>query len=454
MAQIVRRTMLKTLGVYSLGGFMSVSGKTFNESARSGKLMKSITTDILIIGGGTAGVIAAIQAARAGCSTILVESGSQLGGTITTAGVAFPGLFHAWGKQIISGIGWELVTDTVRMDDSELHDFSIPAGKQHWKHQVRINPFLYALLAEEKCLKAGVQIRFYETPVKAEYIDNRWEVETVGKGTHIKIISNQLIDCTGNANVTSLAGFKVVKENETQPGSQIFMIDGYDINSVDLAALDESFKDEVNKGNLLYTDARGNIAGILWSHGDNAQHVLNADSSTSELHTQTNIQGRTSVLRILRFLRKFPGCERTKLIRLQPETGVRETYRIDGEYQITHEDYVTGKVFGDSLAYSFYPIDLHDSKGIIPKHLGEGVVATIPLRALIPKGSKNILVAGRCISSDRMANSALRVQASCMAIGQAAAAAAVLANKLNTTPLGVPVSKIIPLLKEHNAIIP
>jgi len=446
--------MLKTLGGVSLGGFIPICGKTFSETKKPVKDLKIIETEILVIGGGTAGVIAAIQAGRAGCSTVLVENGSQLGGTITTAGVAFPGLFHAWGKRVISGIGWELVTETVRMDDAKLPDFTIPTGKQHPKHQVRLNPFLYACLAEEKCLEAGVQIRYYETPVKAEFNDNHWEVETIGKGTHVKIVCNQLIDCTGNASVTSLAGFRVLRENETQPGTQIFQIEGYDINSVDLPALQKSFEEEVKKGNMLYTDARGNIAGILRSKGDNAQHVLKADSSTSELHTQTNIQGRASVLRILRFLRKFPGCESTKLVRLQPETGVRETYRIDGEYQVTREDYVTGKVFEDSLAYSFYPIDMHDAKGIIPKHLDEGVVATIPLRALIPKGSTNFLVAGRCISSDRMANSALRVQASCMAMGQAAGAAAALAFHQKTTPLNISLKDIKEMLLDYGAIVP
>jgi glycine/D-amino acid oxidase-like deaminating enzyme len=450
MAKMERRTILKTLGGISICGVLPISGKAFIEDKKNGENIKIIHTDILVIGGGTAGVIAAIQAGRAGCSTVLVENGSQLGGTITTAGVAFPGLFHAWGKQVISGIGWELVTETVRMDDAKLPDFTIPTGKQHPKHQVRLNPFLYACLAEEKCL----QIRYYETPVKAEYKDKKWEVETIGKGTHVKIVCNQLIDCTGNASVTSLAGFKVLKESETQPGTQIFQIDGYDINSVDLPALQKSFEEEVKKGNLLYADARGNIAGILRTKGDNSQHVLKADSSTSELHTQTNIQGRASVLRLLRFLRKFPGCEKIKLVRLQPETGVRETYRIDGEYQVTREDYVTGKIFEDSLAYSFYLIDLHDSKGIVPKHLDEGVVATIPLKALIPRGSKNFLVAGRCISSDRMANSALRVQASCMAMGQAAASTAVLAFKNKTTPMSVPVKDIKTLLLDHGAIVP
>ena len=95
MVKIERRTMLKTLGGISLGGFVPVSGKALGESKKLYDNIKTLHTDILIIGGGTAGLIAAIQAGRAGCSTILVENGSQLGGTTTTGGVSFPGLFHA-----------------------------------------------------------------------------------------------------------------------------------------------------------------------------------------------------------------------------------------------------------------------------------------------------------------------------------------------------------------------
>lgn len=148
MTKIVRRTMLKTLTGISLASMFPVFGQASNLNKESNKIIKSIKTDVLVIGGGTAGVIAAIQAGRTGCSTILMENGSQLGGTTTTGGVAFPGLFHAWGKQVIAGIGWELVTDAVKLDGGKLPDFSIPTGKQHWKHQVRINPNVYTLLAE------------------------------------------------------------------------------------------------------------------------------------------------------------------------------------------------------------------------------------------------------------------------------------------------------------------
>jgi len=454
MPKIERRTMLKTLGGISLGSFIPVSGEASDMKKHSGRNLKTIRTEILVVGGGTAGVIAAIQAARAGCSTILVENGSQLGGTTTTGGVAFPGLFHAWGKQVIGGIGWELVTEAVWLNDDKLPDFTIPYGENHSKHHIPVNGYLYALLAEEKCLKAGVQIRYYETPVEVQFIGEKWEVETAGKGTYTKIICNQLIDCTGNAAVTSLAGFNLLREQETQPGSLMFRIGGYDLGSLDLKMIRNLYNEAVNNGRLVKEEFRNNIEGLLRSAGDNIQHIAGADSTTSETNTITNINGRTSLLNTLRFLRELPGCEKTRLLTMQPETGVRETYRIDGEYQISYEDYITGKVYDDSVSYSFYPIDVHDINGVEPKQLAEGIVPTIPLRALIPKNSKNLLVAGRSISSDRLANSALRVQASCMGMGQAAGAAAALACKLKVSPLNVPIFQLNSLIAEHGGIVP
>lgn len=139
---------------------------------------------------------------------------------------------------------------------------------------------------------------------------------------------------------------------------------------------------------------------------------------------------------------------------LQPETGFRESYRILGETLITVKDYTSGRHFEDAVSYAFYPVDLHTRTGVRPKPLKRGIIPTVPLSALIPKGSENIIVAGRCISSDRLANSGLRVQAACMGMGQAAGATAALAAKTDTTPLKVPLSDIHDLLRKHQAIIP
>jgi len=414
----------------------------------------SIETDILVVGGGTAGTIAAIQAARAGAKTVLVEFGSQLGGTTTTGGVSFPGIFHAWGKQIIGGIGWELVRECVAMNDDQLPDFSIPHGRSHPKHQVLINGPLYTLLAEDKCLEAGVELRFYETPYKIEFKKDKWIVETVGKGCHTEITCSQLIDCTGNALVTSMAGFDVLRETETQPGTLLFTLEGYDKSQLDMDHLEHLYTEELKKGDMVREEFLS-IRGVLNSTGYTfSGHVFGADSTTSVSHTATNIKGRRALYKMLRFLRTLPGCEHIRVGKVQTETGVRETYRIDGLHQVTQSEYVSGKVFNDAISYAYYPIDIHDKTGVHPEYLPENVVATIPLRALIPRGSKNLLVAGRCLSSDRGANSALRVQAPCMGMGQAAAVAAVLASKLGCTPAKVPINDIKQELKEHGAIVP
>lgn len=448
-----RRSAIATLGAISLG--LTTPRLLKGEVLQGPRILKKemLTTDILVIGGGTAGVVAAVQAGRAGKKIILVENGSMLGGTTTTGGVAFPGIFFAWGKQVIGGIGWEMVQEAVALNDDKLPDFSIPHGRQHWHHQVRLNGPLYAMVIEDKCVEAGVNLRFYETPVEVVQHKEGWKVTTVGKGTETEIVCNQLIDCTGNAFAVSLAGFNLLREKETQPGTLMFRIGGYSLDQLDMNRIKDEFNAAVDRGDLIKGEFL-HVESLLRNAGDNVQHIAGADATTSVSHTVANINGRASLFRTLKFLRTLPGLTGLKVLDMQNETAVRETYRIDSIYQVTHEDYVTGRIFEDSVSYSYYPIDLHDEKGVVPKHLEEGRVASVPLRALIPKGSRNLIVAGRCVGSDRLANSALRVQASCMGMGQAAAAAAVLAHAQGKTPAEVAMSDLKKLLTEHGAIVP
>lgn len=399
----------------SSGVFLGVDAASQPQPAV--KLQGSLTTkaDVLVVGGGTAGTIAAIQAARAGARTVLIERGSQLGGTTTTGGVAFPGLFDAWGKQVIAGIGWELVQRAVELDNGPLPDFSkIP--KHHWQNQVHVNQFVYALLAEEACIKAGVTIIYYEFPLSAEKTTDGWVVESVGPGTHRQVTCKQIIDCTGGASVVGMLNLPRLRENETQPGSLLYKLG--DEHLVGREQLDRLY-------------------------------VLGADSSTSVTLTKANVDGRKALLNKLRAQKK-----KARLMHMQPETAHRESYRIQGETVITVDDYTSGRVFKDAVCYAFYPVDMHTPSGVKPKILARGTVPTVPLSALVPKGSYNLLVAGRCISSDRLANSGLRVQASCMAMGQAAGATAALAAQSNTTPLEVPLKDIRETLRKHGAIIP
>lgn len=369
--------------------------------------------DVLVVGGGTAGTIAAIQAGRAGARTLIVERHSQLGGTTTTGGVAFPGLFDAWGKQVIAGIGWELVRECVELDGGTLPDFSrVP--RRHWQNQVHVNQFIYAILAEEKCEQAGVRVAYHEFPQAVTRTARSWQVDCVGFGTRRRVLCDQIIDCTGGAEVVGLLGLPRLREDERQPGSMLFKIGSE------------------------HRPGREQLHA-LYVHG--------ADSTNSRTVTTANLTGRKAVLAKVR-------GEKKRLMHLQPETGFRESYRIVGETMIMADDYTSGRLFEDAVSNAFYPVDLHTRSGVKPEPLKAGLVPTIPLRALIPKDSRNIMVAGRSISSDRLANSGLRVQASCMGMGQAAGVAATLAFRDQTTPLKVPLAEIHKLLREHNAIVP
>ena len=369
--------------------------------------------DVLVVGSGSAGITAALQAGRAGAKTLLVERSFQLGGTTTTGGVAYPGLFDAWGKQVIAGIGWELVKESVELDGGKFPDFSkVPRAHHH--NQIQLNQFIFSLLAEEKCRESNVDIAYYEFPTRVIKTNDGWQVDCMGFGTKRRVLCKQIVDCTGGAEVVGMLGFERLREKERQPGSYL-----YQMGSSHNPASKQLHR--------------------LYVHG--------ADSTNSRTATLANLTGRKSILEKVR-------RDKKRLMHLQPETGFRESYRILGETLITVKDYTSGRHFEDAISYAFYPVDLHTRTGVRPKPLKRGTVPTVPLGALIPKGSENIIVAGRCVSSDRLANSGLRVQAACMGMGQAAGATAALAAQSSSTPLKVPLSQIYELLQKHNAIIP
>ena len=276
------------LGTTVLGAtFASTTEVMVAAEATEGEPSVVNEVDVLVVGGGTAGNIAAIQAGRAGAATLLVERGAQLGGTTTTGGVAYPGLFDAWGKQVIAGIGWELVKEAVELDGGSLPDFrKVP--NRHWQNQVQVNQFLYAILAEEKCEEAGVKIAFHEFPQSISKTAKGWQVDCVGFGTHRRVLCKQIIDCTGGAEVVGMLGFERMRDEETQPGSMLFQLGGNP----------EPGRKQLHQ---------------LYVHG--------ADSSNSRTVTRANMTGRRAVLNKLR-------KEKKRLMHLQPETGFRESCRI------------------------------------------------------------------------------------------------------------------------------
>ena len=427
--------------------------------------------DVCVIGGGVAGVAAALQAGRTGARTVLVERSAVVGGNMTSGGVNWPGLFHAWGRQVIDGCGWELVTNCVALSGEKLPDLTKDTGNEHWRNQIRVNAPLWAALAEEALAKAGVAIRYHTAPSSATPCASGWDLVLSADGEYTELNARVIVDATGNGTAAALCGAKRLKDpSGRQPGSFTYLVNpNTDESTLDWPAIEAAAEQSIAEGRLFRHDVARGVRFLVHEskvvlggfadgpdHGTTiANYVDGADNSTAALRTETNLRGRASMLRVLRFLRSCPGLENTTLVSMADEVGVRETWRVEGEYVMTGEDYVSGRRFEDSIAFAFYPIDIHSADGgVSPKHLTEGTVATVPLRALIAKGPRNVLIAGRCISSDREANSALRVQATCMATGQAAGAAAALAALHGVTPDHLDLAELKKLLRTHRAIAP
>ena len=415
--------------------------------------------DVVVVGGGVAGIAAALQAGRAGARTLLVERGFQVGGNMTTGGVNFPGLFHAWGRQVIDGCAYEILTNAVALSGGTLPDFSVDPGSRHWKHQINVSVPVYVAVAEEALSNAGVTLRYHAAPAEvARTATGMWQMKISETGKMHDIRAKVLIDCTGDGALAALAGGHRMRGETISPGSFMYTFaNSHELwSKCDHAAVETAFRKAVDNGELKREDASRGIARVFChAAGTSWNYVVDADASTAERRTRTNMEGRASMLRLYRFLRRQPGLEGLRLVSCSPEVGIRETYRVEGDYMVSEDDYVSGRIFPDAVCNAFYPIDMHSVEhGVSPRHLARGTVATVPLRALCVKGVPNMLVAGRGMSADRLAASALRVQGTCMATGQAAGAAAALAAVKGCDVRDVPIDELRANLRASGAIIP
>lgn len=414
--------------------------------------------DVIVVGGGTAGVVAAIQAARAGASTLLIEKNGILGGTITVGGINAPAHFFAWGKQVIGGIGWELMRQTLEETGQPVPTPEFTRDNPTPRH-LTMDRAIFAALCDRAVLDAGVDLLFHAMLAAAEFAHGEWSASVCTKTGLQKTGAKVLIDATGDANVVSLAGFELVRPEIVQPATLQMYCSGYDPQKLDYERLKAASVEAIAAGELKTTDIAWYDEGpepFLRRHGSNANHLRAPGAETSEGKTAAEVEARQAVLRMCRFFSKQPGLENFRVDWICPEVGIRETVTIRGKETVTVEDYEAGRMYEDAVCYAFYPVDEHlnDGKGINYRPLAPGVVPTIPRGAMLPAGSRYLIVAGRCIASDREANAGLRVEAPCMAMGQAAGVMAALSARTGIDPECLPLEEIDALLGKHGAVVP
>ena len=409
--------------------------------------------DVAVIGGGTAGPFAAASAADAGAKTLLVEKNGVLGGTMTVGGIAYPGLFFAWGKQIIGGKCWELIKRAEELGGAAVPDMTrVP--ERHFEQQVRLNGFILACALDEMIEKSGVHLSLHTMLADARLADGGVELILARKEGPLRVTAKKAIDCTADADLVRMLGFPVEKSASLQPAT--LFVKGKRLDpQPDPDALNRAAAEAVADGRLPPWVAPHSCAKLV-SGREITYHVeCPRDADCSGGRTRLELAARRDALKVVEFVKSFPGCEGFEVESFASECGVRETCRIVGERVVTAEDYISGRVFGDAVCNAFYPIDRHHPPyGIHQVFFKEGEFATVPYSALIPRGSDDVLAAGRILSADADALSALRVQAVCMATGQAAGCAAAIAARDGLSVRQVDVTSLVAELKRQGAIPP
>jgi ribulose 1,5-bisphosphate synthetase/thiazole synthase len=420
--------------------------------------------DIIVCGGGVAGFCAAIAAARAGVKTALVESSGMLGGVMTRGGNPEIGLFYANGKRIIGGIGWEFVNLLKKQGDAIFPDFE--NERVHSRLNIHVNPFEAALMMDEMCFKDGVDLYFNHSVV--DVISEGTDVKTV-KGAVLSSISGLsllegtvIIDCTGDGSVSVFAGAKYEigddATGDVQPATLGFVIGGYDLNDIDREKAEIAYERAKTNGELTTGDywPNRNIYDLFFSKGINANHIHLGVKGNNLLSVEQT-EARRSVSRLINWARNnIKGAENIEITGFSEELSKREWRRVVCNKKVTVEEYVNAIDYDDAVCYSYYPIDLHQNgeNSLYNSDIKMGEVPKIPYGALVVKGFNNLLVAGRCICSDRLANSALRVKSSCMAIGQVAGSAAAISVKYGCGVDNVSIDDIKKLCADLGAINP
>lgn len=450
-------------------------------------------TQVLVIGAGSAGISAAIAAARNGAQTMLVERAGFLGGISST--LPWLGFHDREYRQVVKGFAHEAVTELQARNAASEYTFDPKCSSL-----VSIDGHAWKCLAMEMAENAGVQVLLHTIVVDtvvSQAADGSKRLEGVvveHKTGREAIFADVVIDCSGDGDVAARAGAAWEKgrteDGLVQAPTLVFRLGGLDREKFVAACKDPSmnyrewihgnpvlWEKMIKRIDTLPTFVLGGFAGLMAKAREAGDldvpqtrvvgvkthrpdeitivstRVLGLDPTNVESLSSAYMRIYRQVPNLVAFFKKYmPGCENARLLEIAPMLGVRESRRIMGDYVLTKEDLIGGRVFDDAVAMGGYHIDIHRPKGTwVESHNVRAY--TIPIRSLIARNFEGLMMAGKCISATHEAIAGTRVIPICMAQGQAAGTAAALAVSSTISPREVSVVALQDLLQKQGAEI-
>jgi len=436
--------------------------------------------DVLVVGGGPSGIIAAQAAAEDGLKVALIDSRSFLGGNMTI-GLPILGFLGQKGNQIIQGLPQRFID---RLRDKEGASEHRPCPL-HMSITL-VEPEAVKNTAFEVLKESGVMVLLYT--FFADVIlegDDLKGVIVESKSGREAILAKTIIDCSGDADVAYRAGVPCEQGNEaggTQPPTLMFCLGNVDTEKLRMSIAEEprtyltdfipaeyfgqnnqfivvglrSLMQQARQAGfelpvertILITGLR---KGEVWV---NMTRINGVDGTNPSSLSFGEMEGRRQIQDIQNYLIQYvPGFEKAYFVKMAPFLGIRETRRIVGQYVMTKEDILSCRHFDDAIAVASYPLDIHHPEGGDCTLQWCGDCYDIPYRSLVPQKINNLLIAGRSISTTHEAMSAIRVMAPCMAMGEAAGRAAKMAIHQGVTPANIDVHALQQELLEKGAFL-
>jgi hypothetical protein len=420
-----RRTFLKATG---LGAAMLTASPVRAEDSTQVEWTRRVPLcwecDVAVVGAGIAGVSAALAAAKSGAKVVLVERFGVTGGNATVGGVA-----SFCGETAGQGEAFDAIVEGLQAFDA-----IAPYAPYPEKDNRVFDHSILAVVLQELLLKRGVRLLLHTQFVDARVEDGRvTECIVCGASGPEALRARWFVDATGEALLTHAAGFETVK-GRPEDGLQLPMSMMYFVRHVSA----EEAKPQVPEGWFGKIATKDELPMTsIWPNGPGANAVKikipKFDASDTESLTAAEIQGRRRAMEVLDYQQRVEG-KPWRYDYAASRIGIREGRRVVGEYTLSVADLRAGRRFDDAIARGVYYLDGHkpdDDKRtyILSKEELKVPPYQVPFRCLVPKGARNLLAAGRCLSAEQLALSSARVMTTCAMMGQAAGIAAAFGAK-------------------------